>query len=178
MNLPSLLPVALEAADVARDLIKTMAPGLLTPKGDRDMASEVDYAVERKLREMLHERTPSIAFVGEEGGREGVDRSDLEWVLDPVDGTVNFVRAIPLCAVALALVRRNQPVLGVIDLPFLGERYSAVQGQGAYLHDRRLRVGGDRPLGEAVVAIGDFAVGIGAADKNRIRVKMIERLAA
>jgi myo-inositol-1(or 4)-monophosphatase len=178
MTPESLMPVALEAVDLAHDLIKTMAPGALTPKGDRDMASDVDFAVERRLREFLGQRTPSIAFYGEEEGRQGPGRPDLEWVLDPVDGTVNFIRTIPLCAVSLALLRRGEPVLGVVDLPFLDSRYSAVLGGGTHLHGRRLRIEAGRPLKEVVVAMGDFAVGVNAVEKNRLRFKVAELLAS
>src|SRR2546426_201505 len=120
-----LLGAAIDAVSAAREEIRSgrPAPIRVDPKGDRDLVSEVDLAVERKLRGLLARRTPDIGFLGEEEGRE--DRStEAFWVLDPIDGTVNFVRGLPLCAVALALIHRDRPVLGVIDLPFLDLRYS------------------------------------------------------
>src|SRR5690606_36052466 len=82
----------------------------LTPKGDRDFASEVDLDVERALRSFLTAETPDIGFLGEE---EGSTRSEAErqWILDPIDGTVNFIRALPLCGVSLALVEAGKPVI-------------------------------------------------------------------
>ncbi|TNY36835.1 inositol monophosphatase family protein [Thermomonospora catenispora] len=172
----SLLPVALDAVALAADLMRTRAPGPLTAKGDRDMASEVDYAVERAVREHLRAKTPDIAFLGEEEGLTG--DGELMWVLDPVDGTANYVRGLPLCGVSLGLIHGDRPVVGVIDLPFLDVRYHAAQGAGAFAGERRLRVGATDRLQDAVVAISDYAVGEGADAENRIRLALSGRLAA
>jgi myo-inositol-1(or 4)-monophosphatase len=94
----SLLLVALEAAAIASDLICSRVPGLLTAKGDRDMASEVDYAIERAIRGHLRTRTPDIAFLGEEEVSTGNTTAELMWTLDPVDGTANYVCGIPCAA--------------------------------------------------------------------------------
>ncbi|TDE29007.1 inositol monophosphatase family protein [Actinomadura sp. 6K520] len=174
----ALLPVALRAAEIASDLVRTRVPGLLTTKGDRDMASEVDYAVERAVRDHLKQRTPDIAILGEEEGISGDTASDLMWAIDPVDGTANFVRNIPLCGFSLGLIERGRPVVGVIDLPFLGTRYHAGQHTGAYLGDRRIQASMTTDLKDAIVAIGDYAVGEGAEAKNRQRIALTERLAA
>lgn len=173
----SLLPIALEAVRLAAELIRTSRPGVLTAKGDRDLVSELDFTVERRLRDFLRERTPSIGFLGEEGGAAPGEDHELTWTLDPIDGTVNFVRGMPLTAVSLALVDRSQPVLGVIDLPFLGARYRATRAGGAYMNERRLQLVGARPLYEAIVAIGDFAVGARAEEKNRLRFEVVNQIA-
>ncbi|MFG2021450.1 inositol monophosphatase family protein [Actinomadura geliboluensis] len=174
----ALLPVALKAAQIAGDLVRTRVPGLLTAKGDRDMASEVDYAVERAVRDYLKERTPDIAILGEEEGITGDTAGELLWAIDPVDGTANFVRNIPLCGFSLGLIQRGRPIVGVIDLPFLGTRYHAAQHTGAYLGDRRIQASMTTDLKDAIVAIGDYAVGKGAEAKNRQRIALTERLAA
>ena len=174
----ALLPVALQAAEIASDLVRTRVPGLLTAKGDRDMVSEVDYAVERAIRDYLKERTPDIAILGEEEGITGDTAGELLWAIDPVDGTANFVRGIPLCGFSLGLIERGRPVVGVIDLPFLGTRYHAAQHTGAYLGDRRIQASMTTDLKDAIVAIGDYAVGEGSEGKNRQRLALTERLAA
>ncbi|MEU9836532.1 inositol monophosphatase family protein [Streptosporangium sp. NPDC048047] len=166
----SLLPIAEKAVALAADMIRGRRPGVLTAKGDRDMASEVDFAVERAVRDLLRQETPAIGFLGEEEGSTGSD--ELTWVLDPIDGTVNFVHGLPLVAVSLGLVYRRRPVLGVVDLPLLGDRYTAVQGSGAYAGGRPMRVSRPSRLADAVVAVGDYAVGEDAAERN------VERLAA
>lgn len=173
----NLLPIAHQAVDLARDMMRTMQPGVLTAKGDRDMASEVDYAIEERLRAFLAQETPDIGFLGEENGTTG-RTEELTWALDPVDGTVNFVHGSPLCAISLGLVTENRSALGVIDLPFLGGRYSAAEGSGAELDGRRIRVSGATEIAQAVVAVGDYAVGEDAERKNRDRLAMTERLAA
>ena len=165
----------MEAVSIASEMMRSLSPGVLTPKGDRDMVSEVDLAIERRLREHLHGKTPEIGFLGEEDGPVG--NGEFVWALDPVDGTVNFVRGVPLCAVSLALLHRGRPVLGVIHLPFLGTRYHASDGGGAFAGDRRVRVGLGRPIEEAIVAFGDFAVGASSVARNRLRLDVAEQLA-
>ncbi|GAA1630334.1 inositol monophosphatase family protein [Actinoplanes couchii] len=172
-----LLPIAHRAVDLARDVMRTMQPGTLTAKGDRDMASEVDYAIEDQVRAFLAEQTPGIGFLGEEHGITGAD-TGLTWALDPVDGTVNFIHGSPLCAISLGLIAGNRPVLGVIDLPFLATRYSAAEDIGAHADGEVITVSTTRRISEAVVAIGDYAVGADSAEKNRDRFALTRRLAA
>lgn len=171
----ALLPVAHQAIDLAVEVIRSMRPGVLTAKGDRDMASEVDYTVERRVREFLAARTPDIGFLGEEGGVSG-SVGGLLWALDPVDGTVNFVHGSPLYAVSLGLAERRRPRLGIIDLPFFGTRYHAVEGCGAFADGERIRASGAARLSDAVVAIGDYAVGVGSAEKNAERLMVTAAL--
>lgn len=172
-----LLGIAIEATALASELIRERLPGRLTPKGDRDYASEVDYAVERKLRKFLAEATPSIGFLGEEEGVSGAD-SVTHWALDPVDGTVNFAHALPLCGVSLALVTGGHPVLGVIEIPFLDSRYTAVRNEGAHRDGMAIRVGTTTHLREAIVSIGDYAVGDGADRRNEARLAVTASLAS
>ncbi|MEU4782530.1 inositol monophosphatase family protein [Micromonospora sp. NPDC023633] len=169
-----LLPVAIEAVARAAEDMRRKPPGALTAKGDRDMASALDYEIERDIRELLRVATPDIGFLGEEDGISG--SGELQWVLDPIDGTANFVRGIPLCAVSLGLLHNGEAVLGVIELPFLGNRYAAAQGDGATVDGRPIRVSQTGRLSEAIVAIGDYAVGEDAAAKNRLRLALTARL--
>jgi myo-inositol-1(or 4)-monophosphatase len=178
MSIPaSLLPIAFDAMDIASELVRTRSPGVLTSKGDRDMVSEVDLAVERAIRAFLYEKTPNIGFLGEEEGATGGETEPL-WTLDPVDGTANLVHGVPLCAVSLGLIHQRRPVLGVIDLPFLGSRYSAVEDQGAYCDGRKLRTSETSSLRDAIVSIGDYAVGSDAERRNRLRLAVTAQLAA
>lgn len=185
-----LLGIAHEAVSLAADLIRTRVPGALTAKGERDMASELDFEVERSVRELLAKRTPEIGFLGEEFGSLG-SGSELMWVLDPIDGTVNFVHGIPLVAVSLGLARGDRAILGVIDTPFLGTRYHAVEGKGAFRSPSvgsAGRLPGNRPggepitasgvehLAEAVTAVGDYAVGPGSEAANRWRLAVTAAL--
>ncbi|WKU07601.1 inositol monophosphatase family protein [Micromonospora sp. HUAS LYJ1] len=170
-----LLPIALDAVDRAAALMRRQTPVTSTRKGDRDLVSEVDYAIERDLRSFLREVTPGIAFLGEEEGASG--SGEWQWTLDPVDGTVNFVRGLPLCGISLGLLHGVRPVLGVVDLPFLGTRYWAAEGCGAHMNGRPITVSATTSLSEAVVGMGDFAVGADAANRNRLRLALMARLA-
>lgn len=171
-----LLPVALEAAERATARIRQQDPGTITAKGDRDMASEVDYAVEDDLRTFLAKETPEIDFLGEEHG--GADaQTATAWILDPVDGTANYLHGLPLYAVSLALVEAGRPILGAVFLPALGERYWATEGGGAYRDGNRISVSTTTRLEDAIVSIGDYAVGEGAEAKNRQRFAVTEALA-
>ncbi|WP_326822032.1 inositol monophosphatase [Streptosporangium sp. NBC_01639] len=171
-----LLPVAEKAVELAAGLVREGRPGVLTAKGERDMATEVDFAVERAVRDYLRQETPAIGFLGEEEGTRG--EGELTWVLDPIDGTVNFVHGLPLVAVSLGLVYRRRPVLGVVDLPLLGNRYTAVQGAGAHADGSPMRVSTPQRLADAVVAVGDYAVGVDAAELNAERLAATAELAA
>jgi myo-inositol-1(or 4)-monophosphatase len=166
----SLLPVALRAADIASDLIRTRPPASVTEKSDRDLVSDVDLAIERAVRGYLHEATPDTGFLGEEEGQSGDLGTGWLWTLDPIDGTSNYAHGLPLCAISLALLHDWRPVLAVIDAPFLGERYHAVEGHGAYAGERPLKASTTTRLRDAVVAIGDYATGDGADRKNELRL--------
>jgi myo-inositol-1(or 4)-monophosphatase len=152
----------MHAVDQAAELVRRSAPGHLTAKGDRDYATELDYTVERTVRKFLAEAAPGIGFVGKEEGRAGAD-GGLWWTLDPIAGTVNLAHAMPLCAVSLALVENERPVLGVIELPLLGSRYHAVEGHRAWKDGTRLHVSDTTTLAE---------------EKNRVRLAVTEKLAA
>lgn len=171
-----LMPVAVKAVDRASAMIRERRPSHVTIKGDRDPATEVDYAIEREVRQFLLSAAPEVGFLGEEDGRFGDSESGFMWALDPIDGTVNFIQGVPLCGVSLGLVYEERPVLGVIDLPFLDCRYSALRGAGAYRGCARIQARGER-LAETIVAVGDYAVGDGSKAKNAERLRVTGQLA-
>lgn len=173
----SLLPIAREAVAIAHRIVLARAPVSVTTKGERDLVTDVDLAVEEAVREFLTSETPHIGILGEEHGRTGPS-DGLWWALDPVDGTANFARGIPLCAVSLGLVDGRHSVLAAIDLPFLGADYAAVEGYGAYAGDECIRTSAATDLADAVITIGDFAVGEGAEAKNRARLTLLAELGA
>lgn len=173
----SLLPIAREAVAIAHRIVLARAPVSVTSKGDRDLVTDVDLTVEEAVREFLTKETPHIGILGEEHGHTGPS-DGLWWALDPVDGTANFARGIPLSAVSLGLVDGRRSVLAAIDLPFLRADYAAVEGYGAYAGDERIRASAATDLSDAVISIGDFAVGEGAEVKNRARLTLLAELGA
>jgi myo-inositol-1(or 4)-monophosphatase len=149
--------------------------GAVIPKGDRDFATSVDLRIESSMKASLAEGTPGIAFLGEEGG--AVNAGDVRWVLDPIDGTINYAKDLPLCTISLALLAGGQPVLGIVDAPFLGERFIARQGGGAYLNGDAIAVSEVDSMREAMVGVADFKVGPGAREENRIHLAVLRHLA-
>src|SRR5947209_19952470 len=89
-TLAGLLSVGNRAVGVGAELIRSRRPAAVTAKGDRDLVTDVDLAVERTIRDLLAEATPGIGFLGEEEGHEDTARTSQTWVLDPIDGTVNY----------------------------------------------------------------------------------------
>ena len=173
MDLAKLLKVAEAAVDRGRVITDSRGPGALTSKGDRDMASEVDFAVEREVRAFLERETPEIGVLGEE---EGGATDGTRWVLDPVDGTVNFIHGVPLWAISLGLIHEGRAVAGVIDHPALGTRYAAAEGLGATCNDKPIRGSECSDLTDALVAVGDYAVGPDAEAQNAERFALTQRL--
>jgi myo-inositol-1(or 4)-monophosphatase len=173
----SYLPVAVAAVDLAAEILRSCEPAVVMSKGDRDMVSDVDIEIERAVRAYLRSHSPEVGFLGEEEGNAHCGGGPF-WVLDPVDGTANFVKGIPLYAVSLALVNGAEPVLGVIDVPADGCRYTAAAGRGAWCGDARIGVRPAARLADAVVTVGDYAVGEQAAARNQVRLAVTGRLAA
>lgn len=126
----------------------------VSKKGPGDFVSAADTRVERVLRQELSKARPDYGFLLEEAGEiPGNDRHNV-WVIDPLDGTTNFLHGIPHFAISIALVRDNDPVAGVIYQPLTDEMYLTEKGGGAFVNDRRLRVSARRKFDDAVIATG------------------------
>jgi myo-inositol-1(or 4)-monophosphatase len=172
-----LLGIATAAVAAARDTIRSKASFSVSAKGERDLVTDVDLAVEDQVRSFLARETPHIGFLGEERGRDG-GAGGLWWALDPVDGTANFARGIPLCGVSLALVDGARSTVAAISLPFLDVTYTAAEGLGAHAGGEPIRVSAATGVAGAMVSIGDFSVGAGAAEKNAVKLALLADLGA
>jgi myo-inositol-1(or 4)-monophosphatase len=172
-----LLVVAKRAAALASEVVRSHTASTVTTKGERDFASNVDLVVEKRVRDFLSKHVPEAGFLGEEGG--GSDLLDgLNWVLDPIDGTVNFFHGLPLCAVSLSLLLDGVTLAGVVDLPFLGHRYSGLRGQGSYVNDQQLQVSSTNTLSTALISIDQFTFSGNVEERNRLRLRLTEQLAS
>jgi histidinol-phosphatase len=118
-------------------------------KPDLTPVTDADRAVERALRERIARERPGEGVLGEE---EGDDGGDIRWILDPIDGTKNFSRGIPVWATLIALERDGEIVCGVASAPALGHRWWAARGEGAYRDGERLHVSKIARLEEATVS--------------------------
>lgn len=123
-------------------------------KGPADFVSAADRRAEEIIRTELERARPGYSFVMEEQGvSEGSDPQH-RWIVDPLDGTTNFLHAIPLFTVSIALERQGRLQAGIVYNPITEELFTTERGAGAFLNDRRIRVAGRGHLGEAVVATG------------------------
>jgi myo-inositol-1(or 4)-monophosphatase len=153
---PELETLAVELAEEAAALVRRLRNDHLTVTAKStatDLVTEVDRATERWLVDQLTTRRPGDAILGEEGGgRDGT--TGVRWLLDPIDGTVNFVLGLPHYAVSVAAEVDGVVVAGAVSNPISGETFRARRGGGAYLGDQRLSGPRDVPLHRAVVATG------------------------
>ena len=123
-------------------------------KGPANFVTIADKRAEDAVYSELAKARPGYGFIGEEGGtREGTDSSHV-WIVDPLDGTTNFLHGMPHFAVSIALKREDAIVAGVIYNPANDDLFVAEKGKGAFLNDQRLRVAGRKKLSEAVIACG------------------------
>jgi len=123
-------------------------------KGPGNFVSAADRRAEETLHAELMKARPGYGFLGEEGGhREGADKSHT-WIVDPLDGTTNFLHGIPQFAISIGLERESTVVAGLIYNPANDEMFVAERGKGAFLNDQRIRVAARKRLADSVIACG------------------------
>ncbi|MDU8944918.1 inositol monophosphatase family protein [Ovoidimarina sediminis] len=126
----------------------------VSSKGAGDFVSRADIAAEKTIREMLMEARPNYGWVGEESDAEEGKDPTRRWIVDPLDGTTNFLHGLPHWAISIALEFKGEIVSGVIYDPVKDEMFFAEKGQGAWLNDQRLRVSDRNRMIESVFATG------------------------
>lgn len=153
------LEFALSLADAADEITRERfrAPDLaVSLKADATHVTDADQAVERELRELIEAQRPGDAILGEEYGTAG--ESPRQWIIDPIDGTANFLRGVPVWSTLISLAIEGVPVLGVVSMPALGRRWWAATGLGAHTRDigggvRSIRVSDVGQLADASIAL-------------------------
>ncbi|MCO5071018.1 MAG: inositol monophosphatase [Rhizobiaceae bacterium] len=123
-------------------------------KGPGDYVSQADRKAEDILYNELSRARPGYSFLMEERGAVEGDDSQHRWLIDPLDGTTNFLHGIPIFSISIALERQGQLVAALIYNPAMDELYTAERGDGAFMNDRRLRVAGRAKLSDAVIGTG------------------------
>ena len=154
-----MLNVAVKAARAAGSLINRASMDLdlikVTTKSANDFVTEVDQAAERAIIEVLLTAYPGHAILAEEsGGEHGAKDSDYLWIIDPLDGTTNFIHGLPVYAVSIALSFRGQVQQAVVYDPTRNDMFYASKGRGAFLNDKRLRVSKRTRLAECLIGTG------------------------
>jgi myo-inositol-1(or 4)-monophosphatase len=151
-----LLNIAVRAARRAGEIIVRSLVRLesleVTSKGRHDYVSEIDRASEREIIEIIHKHYPDHAILAEESGHSG--DNETVWIIDPLDGTTNFLHGFPVFAVSIAAQQRGKLEVGVIYDPMRQEVFSATRGGGAHLENHRMRVSKQRGLEGALLSTG------------------------
>jgi len=151
------LNIAVKAARLAGGIITRASQDVgslkIRSKTYNDFVSEVDHAAEEAIIRTLREAYPDHGFLGEESGHE---RSDAEnvWIIDPLDGTTNFLHGFPQYAVSIALMSRGQLTQAVIYDPNRNDLFTATKGRGAFLNDKRIRVSNRSKLQDSIIGTG------------------------
>lgn len=171
MTSKSYTAVAINAASKAGEWIKTRlgtVKQLNTKSAVSDLVTEVDKGAESMIRKLIFTHFPDHAILGEEGVEPGPEASaqalekyaeeEYLWIVDPVDGTTNFVHGFPFFSVSIALAHKGEVIVGVIYDPSRDEMFVAEKGKGAYVHGKRMQVSGEAKLEESLLATG-FPVG-------------------
>jgi len=158
-TLHPMLNIAVKAARSAGAIINRAALDLellqVTAKGTNDFVTEVDHAAEAAIIETLLAAYPGHAILAEESGRRhGAKDSEYVWIVDPLDGTTNFIHGLPIFSVSIALAFRGQVQQAVVYDPSRNDLFYASRGRGAFLNDKRLRVARRTRLAEALVGTG------------------------
>ncbi|MTW18031.1 inositol monophosphatase [Rhodoplanes serenus] len=123
-------------------------------KGPANFVTAADRKAEETLKAELMRARPGYGFLGEEGGLQAGSDASHTWIVDPLDGTTNFLHGIPQFAISIALEREGTIVAGVVYNPANDELFVAERGKGAFMDGKRLRVAGRRRLADAVIACG------------------------
>ncbi|BBI35737.1 inositol monophosphatase family protein [Cohnella abietis] len=163
----SFTAVAVNCAAKAGEWIKSKMGSITqldTKYSMHDLVTEVDKGAERMIRNLIVTHFPTHSFLGEEGVEPGPeasakalqDKSDAEylWIVDPVDGTTNYVHGFPFFSVSIALAHRGQVIVGVVYDPSKDELFVAERGKGAYVHGRKMQVANESTLSHSLLATG------------------------
>jgi myo-inositol-1(or 4)-monophosphatase len=149
----SVVNVAKMAGEFALNEITHLTVDHIRFKGDRDIVTHIDQSCERRIVSQLAKLMPEAGFLTEE---ETVahEIKDVTWIIDPLDGTTNYVHGIPFFSVSIALMMHGRIVLGVVYNPGLDECYYSYEGEGVFLNDQPVQVSRITSLGDAVIATG------------------------
>jgi myo-inositol-1(or 4)-monophosphatase len=150
------LPVCREAATSAGALLlKHVGKVSVREKGRADLVTEADFAAQQCIQEIVHAHFPEHGFLGEEEMEvPNAKESEYRWIIDPLDGTTNYVHQVPHCAVSIALARETELLVAAVYNPFTEEFFIAERGRGAFLNDRPIRTSDVATLSETLASVG------------------------
>lgn len=184
----SFAAVAVNCASKAGEWVKSRSGGyarLDMKQSQHDLVTEVDKGCERLIRNLISTHFPDHAFLGEEGVEPGpeasanavkrIEDAEYVWIVDPIDGTTNFVHGFPFYSISIALARKGQVVVGVIYDPSRDELFLAERGKGAYVHGRKMGVSEEAALKDSLIATG-FPPDLQALPRNMEQLRAMAPL--
>ncbi len=139
----------------------------------RDLVTEIDRKIETQIRQIILKKFPRHKIIGEEFNQDKVGKNDLVWVLDPIDGTTNFIRGIPIACISIALWNYKEPLVAVVYNPVLGKMFTAQKGRGAYVNGKKIQVSQEK---EILMAFGGLGWGRDIQKAAAEFPKMVTRL--
>jgi myo-inositol-1(or 4)-monophosphatase len=122
----------------------------------RNLVTEIDRLVETRIRKIILKRFPRHRIIGEEFGAQKIAKNDFVWIIDPIDGTTNYIQGLPVCCISIALWQNNRPLAAAVYNPALNQLFTAAAGKGAFLNGRRIKVSAKKSLR---LAFGGFGWG-------------------
>ena len=150
--------IAINAARLAAKEIHKFARRMdkvkIYEKGPTDFVTQVDEIAENIIISTINDSFPESSFICEESGRSGPENAELVWVIDPIDGTMNFLNGIPQFAISIGYEEKGEITCGVIFNPILNELFVAEKGNGAYLNNSRIRVSNKKKIKDALLVTG------------------------
>lgn len=120
----------------------------------QDLVTKIDLKIEKLIRQIINRNFPGSQIIGEEFGGPQIEPSDVVWLIDPIDGTTNYIQGIPITCVSIGVWDKHGPLLGVVFNPILNQMYTALRGQGARLNNKIIGVSKVKKLSSAIGGIG------------------------
>jgi myo-inositol-1(or 4)-monophosphatase len=157
-NSEQYLKVALSAAKQAGPIFKRYFGNpkkvSIKDKNIRNAVTEVDLRIEKLIRGIVHKNFPNHKFIGEEFGSEILLKNDVVWIIDPIDGTNNYIHGVPLCCISIAVWQNGKPAVAVLYNPLNNQLFSAISGKGARLNGKKISVSKIKKINMAYGGIG------------------------
>ena len=166
------LQVAIKAAKEAGPIFKKHFgnAGKVKMKNNdpRNLVTQIDLAIEKQIRKTILKNFPTAKIIGEEFGSSILEQDDVVWIIDPIDGTTNYIRGIPLTCITIGVWDKHGPLVGAVYNPLINQIYTALRGKGAFLNGKKIKVSAINSVSEASGGIGWMSPESGKKTFNQI----------
>lgn len=143
------LKIVLEAGELLLKGFKSPKE-ITTKKNDKDFVTQYDRLIEKTIIDNILQLYPNHKFVAEESAANNIITEEPTWILDPIDGTTNFIQGFPFCCISLALAVKNEIIIGIVYNPIINQLFTAQKGEGAYLNNEKIQVSSTEDLEDAM----------------------------